>query len=187
MKWSLHQLAHLDKPVRFHRQLDLSDNLTFRNHDLVLSARPAQVKALIKYSFGKAVVTARVRIEMTVPSSRSLTPVALSLRFRFQEVYVQSHLALKRYEREHPHGDTVLMTDRRGYFDFDKAVADNIILHIPTKVLSKREARQHLMPKGHGWEVVSEDDYQAYKKRAESQRVDPRLAKLKNYFSKSKK
>ena len=187
LKWSLHQLSDMDKPVRINRKIDLSKDLTSRGNNLVLSAQPARVKALIRYSFGKAVVTAQVRIGMTVPSSRSLVPVRLPLSFRFQEVYVNSHWALKRYEKEHPHGDTVLMTDHDGYFDFNKAVADNIILQIPTKVLSKQEARHHLMPKGHGWEVVSEDDYQSYKKKAESKQVDPRLAKLKDYFSNQKK
>ena len=181
-KWSLHQLAELDQPLVIKRTLDLAADLRARDRQAILSASPMKVAAVISYRFGQAQINCRVAIHLVVPSSRSLVPVKLPLKFRYREIYVANQTALKRYEQQHPHGDTVLTPDTNGQIDFEKSLIDNVILQIPSRVLSEREKREHLMPKGKGWAVISEDDY--HHSKANQSKVDPRLAKLKNYFKK---
>lgn len=62
----------------------------------------------------------------------------------------------------------------------DKAVGDNIILQIPMHILSDAEKQGEAMPAGQDWQVVAEADLEAVEK--ENQPVDPRLAKLKDFF-----
>ena len=186
MKWSWHQLAESGRPVKINRTMDLSDELVTRDPDEILSADPMKVRATVRYAFGKVLITARITGRLTVPSSRSLVPVRLPINFRFKEIYVRSDYELRRYLKEHPNGDTVLTPDQNGEIDFNKSIIDNVILQIPTQVLSPKEKRDHLMPKGQGWNVISEDQYR-HPKAAESKKVDPRLAKLKYYFSNNKK
>jgi uncharacterized protein len=47
-------------------------------------------------------------------------------------------------------------------------------------ILSPEEEAGKTMPSGHDWNVLSVDDYEDQK--AELKTVDPRLAKLKNFF-----
>ncbi|XIF20328.1 MAG: DUF177 domain-containing protein [Acetilactobacillus jinshanensis] len=176
----------MGKPVRVHKTMALSRQLVSRDSDQIFSASPVKVNGLANYNFGKVIVTAHIICSLVVPSSRSLKPVQLPLNFRFKEIYVKGKDALKLYLQEHPEGDTVLTPDQNREIDFDKSVIDNIILQIPVQVLSSKEKRDHLMPKGNGWSVVSEDQYK-HPKKAGRKQVDPRLAKLKYYFSKNNK
>ena len=58
--------------------------------------------------------------------------------------------------------------------DLMPAIVDNILLEVPLQVsyASKEE-----YPAGDGWRVVSEEEYQS----GQEERLDPRLAKLKEY------
>ena len=186
MKWSWQRLSTLDEPIHIHRTMALSHQLVSRDSDEILSASPVKVNGLVKYDFDKVVVKAQVNCSLVVPSSRSLVPVKLPLNFHYKEIYVKTKSDIKPYLQEHPEGDTVLTPDQNNEIDFEKSIIDNIILQIPTKVLSPKEKRDHIMPKGNGRSVISEDQYE-HPKTAGHQKVDPRLAKLKYYFSKNNK
>ena len=177
MKWSLTELrkTHRNEPLTFEETLDLKADLKARYGDEVLDLGPVKTKGLVSVVEGDVMVTAQVQADLTVPSSRSLAPVKLPVDFQMTEYYVADAAATQRFEKT-----DVVMVVEDDVIDFDKAVGDNIILQIPMHILSDAEKQGAAMPEGHDWQVVSEADLA--KVEAENQSVDPRLAKLKDFF-----
>ncbi|MBT9672775.1 DUF177 domain-containing protein [Secundilactobacillus kimchicus] len=164
------------EPQKFDTTLDLKKTLTERVPDEVLDLSPVAVSGLISVeSSGDALLYAKVKATLTVPSTRSLVPVTLACDFDFTEFYVDSKAALNRYDAT----DVVIVAED-GVIDLDTAVADNLLLQIPMQVLSPEEQKAQTMPKGKGWEVTREGD-----ESADAQSVDPRLAKLKDFYKDS--
>ncbi|MEJ6400516.1 DUF177 domain-containing protein [Nicoliella lavandulae] len=182
MKWYLSDLKdYKDVPLSEQETLDLKDDLLSRYSDQILDVQPIDVESHVFYDQGNAIVNAQVKGEITVPSSRSLTPVKFPLNFSINEVYVPDEAALKRFEQDDSNDDEIgLIADEDGAIDFDRAVSDNIILQIPMHVLSPKESEFNIMPEGNDWQVISEDEYNHPK--TDDKPVDPRLTKLKNFF-----
>lgn len=177
MKWSLNELQkYQDEPLSLNSTLDLNASLIERFPDLILAVDPVKVTGYLSYQKGDVMVTATVKTKLTVPSSRSLTPVKFSTQFTFTEFYLANASHIERYEDD----ETVIVLDEDQEIDLDEAVAENIVLEIPMRVLSEEEQQGAPLPTGSGWEVVSEDDYVANETKHDS--VDPRLAKLKKLF-----
>ncbi|VDG19878.1 DNA-binding protein [Lactobacillus sp.] [Lactiplantibacillus mudanjiangensis] len=177
MKWSLSQLrSYRDEPLQFDEELDLKHDLMTRYPKDIYDVEAVQVTGYASYDKGNVLISAKVEARLTVPSTRSLTPVALPLAFQMTEIYVPEGTDLKRFDEE----DTVIVLPEDEMLDFDVAVEDNILVRIPMQILSEAEQNGEAMPTGQGWEVISEDDLA--KQAAEHKTVDPRLAKLKNLF-----
>jgi len=177
MKWSLTELRknHRNDPLTFDETLDLKADLMERYGDDVLDLSPVHAKGVVSVVGGDVVVDAQVTADLTVPSSRSLEPVDLPVDFKMTEFYVSDPAATQRYEKT----DVVLVV-KDDQIDIEKAIGDNIILEIPMHILSKAEQQGAEMPTGDDWEVVAEADLAKVEK--ENQSVDPRLAKLKDFF-----
>ncbi|WP_429970990.1 YceD family protein [Fructilactobacillus sp. Tb1] len=180
MKWSFEKLQGYKKsPFEESDKLDLKSDLMERYPDVILDATPFNVEVSAISDNGDVIIDAHVKGSVTVPSSRSLDPVDLDLDFDINEVYVNTKAALNRYDE-----DTVVIKvdEDDDTIDFDKAVADNVIINIPMQVLSPEEQDGKSMPSGNDWEVISEDDFNHQEE--ETTKVDPRLADLKNFYSK---
>ena len=182
MKWFLKELSeYKNKPLSVSEDMNLSDDIMSRYSKYVISADDdIHVAANVFSENGDAIVTARVTGKIVVPSSRSLTPVELPLDFSINEVYVETNLRLKEREDE---GEIAFLVDEEGEIDFDKSVADNIILQIPMHILSPEEIETGKMPEGNDWDVITEVDLD--EQEANDKKVDPRLAKLKDFFNDS--
>ncbi|AVK62879.1 DNA-binding protein [Lactobacillus sp. CBA3606] len=176
MKWSLGQLkSYRDEPLQFDEALDLKDALMTRYPEIV-DAEAAQVKGYLSYDHGNVLISAAVTVTLTLPSTRSLTPVLVPLAFQITEYYVPQGADLDQFGED----DTVIILPEDDILNFDVAVEDNILIHIPMQILSEAEQNGEPLPTGNGWEVFSEDDLA--KQATEHKTVDPRLAKLKNLF-----
>ncbi|WP_318766356.1 YceD family protein [Lactiplantibacillus carotarum] len=177
MKWTLSQLkSYRETPLQFDEALDLKHPLMTRYAEII-DVQPVQVKGYVSYDKGSVLISATVTTTLTLPSSRSLTPVAVPLAFQMTEYYVPQGTDLSRFDEEE---DTVIILPEDDILDFDVAVEDNILIHIPMQILSEAELNGEPMPTGQGWEVLSEDDLAD--QAAELKTVDPRLAKLKDLF-----
>ena len=106
----------------------------------------------------------------------------MSLDFDFTEHYVSQHEHdLSRFE------DTdVVIVMQNDILDLDSAVCDNILLQIPMQVLTEAERNSEVqLPQGEQWTVMSESQLSTSRKDEDG--VDPRLAKLKDFFDNSQK
>lgn len=177
MKWSLAELhRYQNEPLHIQSTFDLNASLTKLFPDIILGVAPVKVDGYVTYDDGDATISANVKTTLTVPSSRSLTPVQLPLDFDFSETYIDDRSHFSRYEDD----EVVFLLQDRELIDFDTALAENIVEQVPLRVLSADEKAGKPMPNGKGWSVISEDDYEAEKRQ--NQKVDPRLAKLQKLF-----
>lgn len=181
MKWSIAELhRYSDEPLHIQTTLDLNQILTTSFPDTILAVQPVKVDGYVSYDQGDVTISTHVQTTVTVPSSRSLTPVALPLDFSFTETYVDDPAHLSRYEDDEDNDAIVFVLKHGEKIGFDEAVAENIVEQIPLRVLSDDERDGKSLPNGKGWEVITEDDYKANQQNAK--KVDPRLAKLKKLF-----
>lgn len=179
MKLSLSELQkeYRHEPLKFDEVLDLKSTLMERYPEEVLDVTPVHVNGVASVeSGGDVMIYAHIQATLTVPSTRSLQPVEFPTDFDITEFYVASQAALERYEKT----DVVLVVED-DTIDVDKAIADNLLVQIPMQILTKaeQEAEEHL-PEGKGWSVTLEGEEEA--DESDDKTVDPRLAKLQNFF-----
>ena len=163
MKWSLLELKkYQETPLMFEETLDVKSQLIKRDGQII-DLSPVKVKGLMSVDKQGYLLHYQVETTMTLPSTRSLTPVAIPFDFSVEEEVLIVE------------GQTISL---------DESVADNLLLAIPLQVLTEEEKQGSAMPSGNDWAVLSEEDF-ANQKEAQAQQVDPRLAKLSELFTES--
>jgi len=114
-----------------------------------------------------------------VPSTRSLLPVELPVDIRINEAYNIDDVATDDLENLEDSNVIITIDDENPTINVYESIIDNILLSIPSKVLTKKEEQDNIMPSGKNWEVLSEDEF---KKQKEEEHVNPEFAKLKDLF-----
>jgi uncharacterized protein len=182
MKWSLLELKkHQQEPVLFDATLDLKDELMKRENQ-ILDLSEVKVRGLLTVGKNEYILHYTADVVITLPSSRSLTPVPLSMEIEVDEVFMTEEQFLNR--KEQIEAEEVIILEGQT-IDLDESVADNILLAIPIQVLSEEELANEDFPSGNDWEVVSEEQYHARKSQEAEEKIDPRLAKLSELFTDS--
>ena len=102
---------------------------------------------------------------MLLPDAITGAQIAVPLETDSHEVY-----SFEETDEE----DVRVVTDE--VIDLLPAVIDAILLEVP---ISVTEVEEDAYPSGDGWRVISEAEYQESRKN----RIDPRLAKLKEFKS----
>lgn len=174
MRWSLQELRkYQESGLHFEERLDLTKQLLERDNQ-ILGATIVEVVGTITIDSYGYLLQYRLKTTLTLPSSRSLEPVAVPLDFAVTEQFVtpeqfaQASEAMPEYEVLLLEGQTL---------DVVESILDNILLEIPLQVFTETEKTSQDLPKGQDWEVVSEEDYHKQKDAAATT-IDPRLAKL---------
>lgn len=179
MKWSIQELRkRSEKKLHFDEKLDLTSDLLSRDRDL-LDVSPIRVCGDLFIEDAAYILNAQVSCEVTLPSTRSLTPVCLPLQFTLDEVYMTETQYAQRPEEWK---DEIVFVLEKDLIDLTEAIEDNLLLNLPLQVLSEEEQAGAVLPSGQGWEVVLESEYEASKAQAQRETVDPRLAKLATFF-----
>lgn len=178
MKWSLNELRQAgSQPIAFEEQLDVTSLLKSRLPELIDMTK-AKVSGLFSVDSLGVLGYAKVEVSLTLPSTRSLEPAQLTLSFDLTEHYVSHHEHdLSRFDDD----DVVIVLDE-DILDLNEVVVDNILLHIPMQILTEAErTADQTFLEGDDWQVVSEARLEEIKKEAKPA-VDPRLAKLGDFF-----
>lgn len=177
LKWTVQDLLrHQQAPLHFEETLDLEANLKARDPE-ILAVTPIKVAGDISADGGDLIVTVTLAGQMTIPSTRSLTPVDWPLNFSFSEVY-----AAPNTDTEYDEGQLVLELPEEE-LDLQAAVADHILLSIPMQVLTPEEEAGAPMPSGQDWSVISEATEAAEK----AETPNPAFAKLKQLLDDDQK
>lgn len=181
MKWSLLELKkYQETPLMFEETLDLKSQLIKRDGQII-DLSPVKVKGLMSVDKQGYLLHYQVETTMTLPSTRSLTPVAIPFDFSVDEHFMTPEQFQRRDEMIVE--EEVLIVEGQT-ISLDESVADNLLLAIPLQVLTEEEKQGSAMPSGNDWAVLSEEDF-ANQKEAQAQQVDPRLAKLSELFNES--
>ncbi|MGM9903726.1 MAG: YceD family protein [Enterococcus sp.] len=179
MKWSLLELRkYQETPLTFHETLDLKKALMKRDN-LVLDVAPVEVEGLVSVDNKGYLVHYTAQTTLTVPSTRSLIPVELPINLDINELFMTPE-QYQRREAELP-SEEILIIDG-AQLDVTESIEDNILLAIPMRVLTDEEERSTNLPKGQDWEVLSEEEFMRRKMEEAETKVDPRLAKLSEFF-----
>lgn len=175
LKFTVADLAkYKHSPMHVQETLDVKADLLARDPE-ILDATPMQLDAYLSADDGDFLLSATIKGQLTVPSTRSLTPVPLPLDFTFSEIYVTDDAQRDKYQD----GELVI-TLEDDELDLGSAVLDHILLSIPMQILTPEEQKGANMPKGEDWEVVSEDDFAATK--AKENEANSPFAGLKGMF-----
>ncbi|WP_461212920.1 YceD family protein [Lacticaseibacillus sp. GG6-2] len=175
LKFTAAELAkYKHTPLHVDETLDLKADLMARDPEII-DVSPIQLDAYISADDGDFLLSAHLKGQLTVPSTRSLTPVTLPLDFDFSEIYIQDDANREKYEE----GELVItMVDDE--LDLLSAVADHVLLSIPMQILTPEEEAGGTMPSGQDWQVVSEADFKA--NQEDQQAADSPFAKLQGLF-----
>lgn len=144
-----------------------------RSRKLIIDAKNIHVQGCFFADGDYVTGNFRVTAEVKAPSTRSLHPVNLHQDFNFTESYCD-HQPSQEELTENPD----LMVAQEGVIDLQTAVEDNLLLSLPTTILTPQEKADNLYPHGQGWAVVSEKKAAA----AAKAKPNPAFAKLKGLF-----
>ncbi|KRL62363.1 YceD family protein [Lactobacillus psittaci] len=154
-------------------ELEIRPEFLKRAKELLLDAKNIQVKCQFFYQEPFVTGNFQVSADVVAPSSRSLSPVELQLDFSFVENYLDRNPTAEELEEN----DTIMPIEN-DMIDLQTAIEDNLLLNLPTTILTDEEAKDDIYPHGQDWEVISEADYS----ERQSHKVNPEFEKLKKLF-----
>lgn len=176
LNWDVQEVRkYKDKPFDFEEKLNLKDDLQDRDSE-VLDIEPVEVSGSLFNDRGLVISDVKIKTRITVPSTRSLEPVELALKFRINEAYNIDAIDTEDID---DYSIIIPINDDNPTINIYESIVDNILLNIPTKVLTTKEQNEDIMPSGKDWTVISEDEF---KRQKEEEHVNPEFAKLKNLF-----
>ncbi|MDR2832250.1 MAG: YceD family protein [Streptococcaceae bacterium] len=182
MKWSLQELnKKKDIGVPIQVELDLKESLLKRDAE-ILDISKISVTGNISVGRSEYIMSYNMQYTITLPSSRSLTPVELPISLMVDEVF-QTKEAFEENKDEEGVDEIIVIEGQT--ISLDESVEDNILLAIPLKVLTPEEESSTDLPTGTFWKVVSEADYEVSADEEDDTTIDPRLAKLQELLNNS--
>ncbi|CAM3143589.1 DUF177 domain-containing protein [Leuconostoc rapi] len=181
MKFNKNQLQkYRQNPLNLDTTLELEAVAKERFPTTVLALSGLHVIGRIRYDENDDILLqAKVTGNITVPSSRSLAPVIREIDLNFDERYIEDDKRLADFEETEP--VFVLENDT---LNVDEAILDNVIAELPLQILTPEEIESDQLPAGKDWHVISEKAFENEKKKADKIDLDPRMAKLDDFFKK---
>ena len=179
MKYNKNQLQKFrQSSLEFDEVLELTSRAKERFPKTILGLTPLNVKGFIRYyDNDDLLLHIQVTGKVTVPSSRSLAPVLRDIDMTFDERYIEDETRLTEFEETE--AVFVLESDT---LDVDTAILDNIVASLPLQILTAEEKASDTLPSGNDWHVISEETVENEKKAKKEAELDPRLAKLDDFF-----
>lgn len=178
MKWSLNELQkYRFEPLVFSETVDLKKSLMKREEE-ILDVSPIHLEGTLIVQENDILLHMVVSLDVTLPSARSLKPVSVPLSIEVNEIYVPQQVTNYTDDKE---DETVIYLDKE-LIDLSEAIEDAVLLNLPMQVFTEEEEKEHEMPSGSDWLVVSEEDYLSDKAKQKSETLDPRFAGLKDLF-----
>lgn len=154
--------------LTFDQTLDLKASLLEREPE-ILDLSPVAVKGQVSYEGGLYVLAYQAHYTITLPSSRSLTPVALDQTLEVHELFVA---AGEQGRQSDLIDDDLLLVLEEDHIDLEESLVDNILLDLPSRVLTPEEAADDQLPSGDSWSLMTESQYEA-QKEAEKEANNP--------------
>ncbi|MEY8442856.1 YceD family protein [Lactococcus ileimucosae] len=181
MKWSILEVSK-KKTIEFEEELDLTAELRQRSEE-ILDAKPVKVQGQVSYDTGIYYLDYTLKVELIIPSSRSLKPVDYLMELSVSEAFT-TEAFLK--ENKDLLDDDMIFTLDEDWISLSESVADNILLEIPLQVLAEDERDNANLPSGKNWTVLSEADYRKQKEEETDKEKKSPFADLAGLFTEEK-
>lgn len=180
MKWTIKKLREQqDSLLHFDTVLEIEAVAKERESSIIHLA-PVQVAGYFLARGQEVLLHCQASTVVTLPSTRTLSPVPVKLELPIKERYVYAE-----YDGDIDEFEETTIVLERDYIDLEEAVIDSLILNLPMRVVGDDELSAEL-PSGKDWSVVTEDDYQQRKATEKAETLDPRFASLKALLNEDK-
>lgn len=163
--------------IPFQQELQVAELLKTREPD-ILDISPVTVQGQVSHDQGLYLLTYTMTYRLTLPSSRSLTPVTFDNSQAIHEVFIAA--ADVQSQRDLVEEELVLIVEGDS-IDLTESVVDNILLNLPSRVLTADEEKADELPSGQDWSVLTESQYQA--QQEEQKAANNPFAGLTGLFS----
>lgn len=181
MKWALAELNKFrNAQLSFSESLDLEAALKIREPS-ILKLDKVLVDGFIQVDSNVYLAHFTVNTVITLPSTRSLEPVAVPISLTIDEEYMTEAQINALVDVSDEEKQLIMPLDK-DLIDLTEAVEDYILLNLPLRVLTESEESTTELPKGDFWQVLSEDDLAEAEIQDSENSIDPRLAKLSELF-----
>lgn len=173
VKFSVTQIKKntYDGPFTFAGEVDITELETLNND--IRKTFPATVEGNCSLQGDEIVFTLAIQGKLILPCARTLVDVTYPYTINVVEVFSTSPY----YGEEEEEND--IHEVKGELIDLSPFIKENIILNLPFRVFSEdKDVLDKAIFKGEGWELTSEDE-QEQAKVVESDKIDPRLKKLK--------
>lgn len=172
MKWSIHQLSKYRQngmPIDAYVQLD---EVMERNQD-IRAISPVHVKGLCTFGASQMTCQLTVTATLTLPCARTWEDVEFPIEVEAVEIFSW----VDEENRGEDGGDIHYIVGE--VIDMKPVLEELVLLEVPMQVFKvNTEGQVH---GGKNWSYATDEDVQLHKK-ADEQKVDPRLADLAKYF-----
>ena len=162
--------------LQFDQDFDLVQELKERNRE-VLDIQKIVARGQAQYENGLYFLDYTLTYQITLASSRSMAPVDIVEDYMVHEVFASVEDGSVQKDLLE---DDLVLPFEGDTIDLAASVADNILLHIPLKVLTPGEEAGEAMPMGIDWQVLTEEDYQ--KQQMEKKEANSPFASLQGLF-----
>ncbi|MRG85509.1 YceD family protein [Salinibacillus xinjiangensis] len=164
MKISLQKIKTQQSPYTFDEEVDVTE-LEEMNND-IRKISPVRVKGEATIRGEQITVQFTVTGTMILPCARTLADVEYPFTVKAIEMFSTSLYHKEGEEEIHEvHGELL---------DLTPYIKENILLEVPLQVFAE-DVDERAIEEGKGWHIVNE-------KSEQKQKVDPRLAKLNQFF-----
>ena len=162
--------------LQFDQDFDLVQELKERNRE-VLDIQKIVARGQAQYENGLYFLDYTLTYQITLASSRSMAPVDIVEDYMVHEVFASVEDGSVQKDLLE---DDLVLPFEGDTIDLAASVADNVLLHIPLKVLTPEEEAGETMPMGIDWQVLTEEDYQ--KQQMEKKEANSPFASLQGLF-----
>lgn len=168
MKWTREELLQNEQNITFDEYMDI-DGSAFVRNSRINGVKDIHVHGDGYYNDEDNRFYCELKVDgiMLCPDAISGEEIEVPFETESSEVYVFGE----------PQDDSERVAEKEAV-DITRAVIDDILLEVPLQATVVPEDEY---PEGDGWKVYSEADYQESRK----DRMDPRLAKLKEFKDES--
>ena len=163
----------------FDETLSVKDILLER-HPEMIDVAEVHAKGNVSYEKDLYLLTYHLSYQLTLPSSRSMTPVVLEDTYTVIETFSDD---LDNLDHQDMLEDELVLPVENGQISLVDSVVDNILLNIPLKVLTPEEEEDAQLPSGNHWTVLTQEQYQA--QQAEKKKEKNPFAALSGLFDQS--
>ncbi|MBM7692379.1 uncharacterized protein JOC77_001809 [Peribacillus deserti] len=167
MKWTITQLQkYRDKNLQLDESVDVSDIKELDKQ--IRDASPMHITGRVDISSSKITFHLHINGKLILPCSRTLVDVEYPIDIDTIETF------LLNTEYEDPYAENSYSVEG-DVIDLLPVIKENILIEIPIQVFCDDIDSEDAAPQsGKDWEVLSEED--------QKKKIDPRLAKLANFF-----
>lgn len=160
--WNLNDIRlYENEPLHISGQINLEEKLLNKT-ERILSAEDTHYEGYFFFDpeLEEYQLSLSAKTDLVLPSTRSLKPVNYLQELSIFEIYLEEDntQAIEMYE-----DNEIVLILESDSIDISHVLLENIVLSLPSQVLTDQEKSGEDLPEGENWQVMTEDQYKESK------------------------